>query len=195
LFAWRGDYFGDSVDTDDALWAKERDEIVGRLHEPAPSSQRESVLYYHRPLLEDGELEYEFFQEAGKTEIHPALDRVAFMLTPGGVELHYLTDGAYDRSGLAADNLAALPGSAATLSLKEKDWNKLHLKLAGDLMTLSLNGKKVAEHKLEPTNQRLFGLFRYSDATAARVRNVVYRGNWPTMLPSIDDQQLALPSR
>jgi hypothetical protein len=140
-------------------------------------------------------LEYDFFHDAGKTEIHPALDRVAFMLTHDGVKLHYLTDGAYDRSGLAADNLAPLAGSAAKLSLKEKDWNKLHLKLPGDMVTLSLNGQKVAEHKLEPTNQRLFGLFRYSDSTSARVRNVVYRGNWPTILPKMEDQQLARPAR
>ncbi|HET6406459.1 MAG TPA: DUF1583 domain-containing protein, partial [Chthoniobacteraceae bacterium] len=194
LFAWRGDYYGDSVDTEDALWIKEKDEIVGRLHEPAPSSQRESVLYYHRPLLEDGELEYEFYYEPGKTEIHPALDRVAFMLLPEGLKLHYLTDAAYDRSGLDPENLTELP-AARKFSLKARDWNKLRLKLVGDIVTLNVNGEEVAEHKLEPTNQRLFGLFRYSDSTSARVRNVVYRGNWPTTLPSINDQQLARPSR
>ena len=40
----------------EALWTRQKDEIVGNLHQNAPGSRRESVLHYHRPLLEDGEL-------------------------------------------------------------------------------------------------------------------------------------------
>jgi hypothetical protein len=42
-------------------------------------------------------------------------------------------------------------------------------------------------------NQRLFGLFRYSDATAARVRIVKHRGDWPKKLPPVKEQILAQP--
>jgi len=44
---------------------------------------------------------------------------------------------------------------------------------------------------LEPGNQRTFGLFHDRDATAARVRNVVHRGNWPTQLSALLQQALA----
>ena len=50
-------------------------------------------------------------------------------------------------------------------------------------MTLRLNGVEVYQHLLESTNQRTFGLFHYTDDTGVRVRNLVYRGDWPKALP------------
>jgi hypothetical protein len=190
LAAWRADYYGDSIDSAEALWTKQKDEIVGNLYENAPGSNRESVLYYHRPLLEDGEIEYEFYYEPGKTEVCPALDRAAMVITNGGVQLHYLTDGAYDRSGLDPANATPLAGAAAKPPLKSGQWNKLSLQLKGNTLQLALNGEPIGEYELEPTNQRLFGLFRYSDATTCRVRNVKYRGAWPKTLPAHKDQEL-----
>jgi hypothetical protein len=191
LSAWRADYYGDSIDSPEALWTRQKDELVGNLHLNAPGSNRESVLHYHRPMLEDGEIEYEFLYEPGKTEVHPALDRAAFLITADGVKIHYLTDGAFDRSGLDPANAMPLAKASQTPPLKSAQWNRLKLELKGDIVQLSLNGEAIGEYELEPTNQRLFGLFRYSDATGCRVRNVRYRGKWPTELPR--NQELALP--
>ncbi|MDB5391071.1 MAG: tetratricopeptide repeat protein, partial [Planctomycetaceae bacterium] len=193
LLSWRSTYYAESIDIPDARWKKEKDEIVGALLENSPGSQQQSVLQYHRPMLEDGEIQYDFFYEAGQTEIHPALDRAAFLLTPTGIQLHYLTDGAFDRTGLAPDNSTPLPDSAKILPLKEKQWNSLQLAVAGDVVTLTLNGEKVGSYKLEVINQRTFGLFRYSSATNSRVKNVTYRGNWPKEIPALLQQELATP--
>ena len=57
------------------------------------------------------------------------------------------------------------------------------LELAGDKVTLELNGQAIYERTLEPTNQRYFGLFHYADETQVRVRNVSYQGRWPRRLP------------
>lgn len=192
LSVWRADYYGDSIDSPEAIWTRQKDEIVGSLHENAPGSNRESVLHYHRPLLEDGELEYEFFHEPGKTEVHPALDRAALLIAADGVKVHYLTDGAYDRSGIAPANATPLAGASTKPPLKSGDWNKLTLRLKGDTLTLDLNGEAIGQYPLEPTNQRLFGLFRYSDATGCRVRNIKYRGDWPATLPAPSQQELAI---
>ena len=54
----------------------------------------ESAIYYQRPLLEDGAVEYEFFYDPDKAHVHPMLDRLVFLLEPDGVKLHWLTDGA-----------------------------------------------------------------------------------------------------
>jgi Domain of unknown function (DUF1583_N) len=54
-----------------------------------------------------------------------------------------------------------------------------------------VNGQEVARRKLESTNLLTLGWFHYTDASTARIRNVVYRGQWPTELPPIDQQQLA----
>jgi hypothetical protein len=151
-------------------------------------------LRYHRPLLEDGQLEYEFFYEPNKTMVHPALDRLVFVLDPAGVKIHWLTDAQYDRTGLAPDNLSEEPANRrgpTALPLKPGDFNRLQLTLAGDRVTLVLNGVEVYQRKLEPANQRFFGLFHYADQTDVRVRRVLLRGNWSGPLPA-PDQLLAL---
>jgi hypothetical protein len=80
------------------------------------------------------------------------------------------------------------------VALKENDWNELKVQLKGDTVSILVNGKLVASHTLEPTNQRRFGLFRFSDATATRVRNVIYRGAWPKDVPPVEQQELARAS-
>jgi hypothetical protein len=191
LTSWRSTYYAETIDEPQAVWKKDREEILGALLQNSAGSQQQSVLQYHRPLLEDGEIQYDFFYEAGKTEVHPAMDRAAFLLTPTGIRLHYLTDAAYDRSGLSPDNSTPLPDSAKVIPLKEKAWNTLKLALAGDLVTLTLNGEKVGTYQLEAINQRIFGLFRYRSETAARVKNVTHRGNWPKGIPAVGQQELA----
>ena len=72
--------------------------LVGR-HDPhLAGSFAESLLRYHRPMLEDGMIEYEFYYRPGESHCHPALDRLAFLLDPAGVRVHWITDDRYDRT-------------------------------------------------------------------------------------------------
>ncbi|HUE70745.1 MAG TPA: DUF1583 domain-containing protein [Pirellulaceae bacterium] len=194
LTGWLATYYGETIGSETANWTKRQDEIVGNLYANAPGSRRESVLYYHRPLLEDGEIRYQFFWEPGKTEIHPTLGRTALLLDPGGIKLHTLTAGAHERTGVAPDNAFPLPAgseAAQSVPLRAGEWNDLVLTLKGEEAAVNINGQQVARFRLDSQNSRLFGLFRYSDATAARVRNVVYRGQWSRRLPSVPQQELA----
>ncbi|MDR3639221.1 MAG: DUF1583 domain-containing protein [Isosphaeraceae bacterium] len=206
LTGWLADYYDDSVEGAKPAWEKRGEEILGRLSEDintAPSnnyeepvngpasprasysSQLESVLQYHRPMLEDGAITYEFYYEPGKAHTHPALDRLALLLEPDGVAVHWLTDGKYDRTGLPADNRTVEPEhrrGPKALPLKPQAWNRAGLKLTGDTITLLLNDTLIYERPIEATNQRNFGLFHYADQSEVRVRNVVYKGNWPRTL-------------
>jgi hypothetical protein len=186
LTGWLPEYYGDSATGDNSDWEKQGEEIVGRLRDDFPGSKQESVLFYHRPMLEDGEIVYEFFYEPGKAAAHPTLDRLAFLLDPDGVKIHRLTDAQHERSGLAPDNVAVEPENRrgpASLPLKARDWNRLMLRLSGDRVSLRLNGQLIYERTLEATNQRSFGLFHYADEAEVRVRKVTYRGEWPRALP------------
>ncbi len=186
LNGWLPEYYGDSVTGDRPDWEKQGEEIVGRLREDFPGSKQESVLFYHRPMLEDGEIAYEFYHEPGKAMAHPTLDRLAFLLEPDGVKVHRLTDAQHERTGLAPDNAAVAPDDRRgppSLPLKAREWNRLVLTLSGDRVALRLNGQLIYERALEATNQRFFGLFHYADETEARVRKVHYRGDWPRSLP------------
>jgi hypothetical protein len=163
-------------------------------NEPAPSRLR-----YHRPLRDGEMLSYEFYYEPGFVLAHPALGRLAFLLEPDGVRLHWLTDGPdQDWTGLPPDNLADEPASRRgpdRLPLKPGDWNAARLSLADGVVTLDLNGTTVYRRPLEPTNDRQFSLFRFKDRTAAQVRNVVLRGPWPTSLPTGPTADLMAPAR
>jgi Protein of unknown function (DUF1583)/Protein of unknown function (DUF1581) len=187
LSGWLAAEYGDSVIGDDPDWDKRGEEITARALDDVSGSKQESVLRYHRPLVEDGRIAYEFYHDPGKVIVHPALDRLAFLLEPDGVKVHLLTDGAYERSGLTADNArdeSEFRRGPASLPLKPAAWNQLVLTVTGDKVALELNGQPIFERPIEPVNQRTFGLFHYADQTQVRVRNVTYQGNWPRSLPA-----------
>jgi tetratricopeptide (TPR) repeat protein len=186
LAGWLADEYLESSSGDNADWDKLGEEITGRLRDDAPGSKQESLLVYHRPILEDGRITYEFYHDPGKVMVHPALGRTAFLLEPDGVKVHWLTDGAYERSGLSSDNTADEADSrrgAGSIPLRPKAWNRLELTVTGDRLALRLNDQPIEERAIESVNQRSFGLFHYADATAVRVRNVTYEGRWPRSLP------------
>jgi hypothetical protein len=190
LTGWLATYYEEALTGPNAAWERKGDEIVGRRFDEEAGAKLESVLQYHRPLIEDGVVEYEFFHEPGKTTVHPALDRLTFLLEPAGVRVHWMTDAAYERTGLALDNAAVEKANRRgpdRLPLKPGEWNRLRLTLKGDAVTLHLNGVEVYERALEPGNQRVFGLFRYADETAARVRKVGYAGGWAKAVPAGKD--------
>ncbi|WP_165071895.1 DUF1583 domain-containing protein [Paludisphaera rhizosphaerae] len=186
LTGWRADYYDDEPAGATADWEKRGDEIVGRVRTEFPGSKQESLLAYHRPMLEDGEISYEFFYDPGRATASPALDRLAFLLDPDGVKVHWMTDAAYDRTGLEPGNTAVETENRrgpASLPLKEKQWNSVVLEIAGDRATLRLNGTEVYSRAIEPANRRTFGFFHFADESEARVRNVSYTGRWPRQLP------------
>ena len=188
LLGWLVDDDNEPSAGSDPTWQKRDDAIFGRAIKESSGSKQETLLRYHRPMLEDGEIAYEFFHEPGKAAVSPALDRLAFLLEPGGVKLHRITDGPTDRTGLAPDNAleeADCRRGPAELPLKAGAWNRMVLAVSGDRLTLRLNDQIIYDRPIEPTNQRTFGLFHYADESEARVRNVTYRGAWPKEKPTI----------
>jgi tetratricopeptide (TPR) repeat protein len=181
-----------------AGWSKRGEEMheAGAKPEPPeegkPTPPRyfpESAIFYMRPFLEDGAVEYEFYYEPDKALVHPTLDRLVFLLEPEGVKLHWLTDGPHEKSGVKFDNVTDEPKcrrGSAKLPLKAKAWNRVRLAVTGDKVQIDLNGTQVYERPIEPTNARFFGLFHYTDRTEARVRAVHLTGNWPKQLPPND---------
>jgi hypothetical protein len=151
----------------------------------------EKALFYHRPMLEDGTIEYEFYYQANATCAHPSIDRLCFILAGDRVRLHQLTDGVYDQTAADPANLTAMAPRSKALPLKQDAWNRMQLTVRGDVIQLILNGELVAEQTLPATNQRFFGLFHYADQEELRVRNMHWSGDWPRSLPTTDANELA----
>jgi hypothetical protein len=185
-------YFDETVGTD---WQFDGGELIGR--KQVDSDAHESLLQFHRPMLEDGTIEYEFYYQSGESLTHPALGRLAFILDGGGVRTHWVTDGEHDRTGVDPVNLTEVPNrrDPNALPLHEASWNRLKLSLTGDTVRLHLNAHEICEHELEATVGRTFGLFHYADQTEARVRGITWKGNWLRELPPVNEQELAAKGR
>ena len=60
-------------------------QIVGAAWNEAEGTYRESLLRYHRPMMNCDAIDYDFYYEPGLHQTHPALDRLAFVLQPTGI--------------------------------------------------------------------------------------------------------------
>lgn len=195
-------YYDETINDLEGDWRWEADtqsgtgQIIAGRKNSLDGSYPESLLRYQRPLLEDGSVTYEFFFVPGRTEAHPALDRLGFLLRPDGVQEHWITDGQYDTSSIGPENAFERPEcrrGPVRLPLRSEAWNRLEVSLVGERTQLKLNGVLVYERDLEPANRRTFGLFRYADRDL-RVRSVVMRGDWPMTIPPTADQPYADPA-
>lgn len=192
LQGWLATYFRENVTLGStaAAWLLSGDELVGPQRAELAGTGKESLLKYHRPLAEDGELRYRFRYVPGQMHVHPALGQTAFILNPDGVALHQLTGGPSELTGLVATNATPVNG-AGPLPLKANEDNDVTVQLRGDDLTLLLNGTTILQRPLDPRNSRIFGFFHAPGETEARISNVRYRGDWPKQLPAVDDQEFA----
>ena len=167
--------------------------VLRGIRQQRPETWSESLLCYHRPMFEDGVIEYDFYYRPDAFHVHPALDRLAFVLTPTAVQCHWVTDGRFDPTAADPAHMFVEPENqrvSGRLPLRHDDWNRLQLKLTDDVVNLSLNGQLIYSRRLEATNQRTFGLFHFADQSEALVRDLTWTGDWPRQLPPVSDQEL-----
>ncbi|HEY2252068.1 MAG TPA: DUF1583 domain-containing protein, partial [Planctomycetaceae bacterium] len=188
------------VDPNAYAWSSREGVISSHVVDGDAASPAHDVrLYYFRPLRAGETLRYEFFYEPGVSEIHPALDRLAFLLRPEGVRMHWINDtpgGFNDWNGLADDNVVDEPEfrtGPPKLPLKAGDWNALRLSLVDAVAVLELNGVEIYRRPLETANSRQFGLYHRAGETKVQVRSVVLSGDWPEKLTA--DQLANLTAR
>ncbi|MEZ6121885.1 MAG: DUF1583 domain-containing protein [Planctomycetaceae bacterium] len=156
----------------------------------------ESLLQYRRPVPRHGQVRYEFFYEPGVRLVHPALDHMAMILTPNGVNGHPITDGSYESDNRSPSVQVTEPEARRGLSplpLKPGQWNSVEVSLAETNLQLRLNDQLVFERSIHEKDHRRFGLFRFADRDEVRVRNVVLSGDWPTVLPELSAQLFSDP--
>ncbi len=182
----------DAAQDDSKDWHVADSVIYGRAADGADTkSVNQSHLAYMRPLLDGETIAYEFFYEDGKTTVHPVLGRLAFLMEPDGVRMHWLTDTGNEWTGLPEDNTVIEPlnrRGAKSLPLKAKDWNSVTLKLSGGKVNVTLNGEGIYERPLDDIHGRHPGFYHDRNKTTAQIRNVVLTGDWPEKLSA---EQLA----
>ncbi|MBM4094622.1 MAG: DUF1583 domain-containing protein, partial [Planctomycetes bacterium] len=112
----------------------------------------QSWLTYHRPLRDGETVSYEFYYQPGERLVCPSLGRIAMLLEPSGVRLHWITDVPHmSIGGLAADNAVAIAQEQRgprPLVLQPGAWNSVVLSMQADHATLSLNGTEIYHRRL-----------------------------------------------
>ena len=146
----------------------------------------QSWLTYHRPLRSGDTISYEFFYQPGEKMVYPSIGRIAMILEPDSVRLHWITDIPHMAvGGLRPDNAVTVSDEQRgirPLGLLPGAWNKMTIRMADDHVTFQLNGSDLYERRLGPTDSRMFGLFYYKSQTMAEARGIVLAGKWPSNL-------------
>jgi len=153
LQGWMTDYYAADWGQSPFVWKLEEGELSSPLtldqYDARGRLKIENIVRYHRPILEDGEVSYEFYYAPevkleglagnqlsylganqpkrtmrGQTLVHPALDRMVCLLERDGVIIHWLTDSRWDRTGLSAGNIE----TASAVNRKSRQSKSLPLK-------------------------------------------------------------------
>lgn len=167
--------------------------IVGRHQQEYSGCLKEALLQYHRPVQEDGVIEYEFWSESGQSNVHPSIGRHVILLDALGPALHVATDARFDQTAADPGQRRPLPKESGlvTMPLNDRSWNRVRLEFrAGDVF-VTLNDQAVT--RLPMPQSRVFGLYCDAGESAARVKNIRWRGHWPKIVPAISNQELADP--
>ncbi len=193
LNGWTASHFRQSSSD----WKRVSNEIVGVRHPETAYQSRESLLQYHRPLLEDGIIEYDFLYDSefpdNQRGVHPAIGRLAFVLGTDRVSEHVISNGIYGHDGIDLGNTQVFENyhlSKGPLPLKV-GVNHMKVTVKGNELLLNLNDTDIYRRHLSTSDQRFFGFFHYNGVTEARIRNVTYRGAWAREVPSVSKQQFA----
>ncbi|MEO1526432.1 MAG: DUF1583 domain-containing protein, partial [Planctomycetota bacterium] len=180
-------FYRDEIDresVDQLSWTvnEERELVSGR--QKNYGHQNQNVIQYQRPICDGDTLSYEFFYEEGKTEVSPSIGRVAYVLRPAGLQLHWMNAGSTSWKIPAAYEVPVPGVEPKPLPLKSGEWNQMELVRDGDTLKMKLNGETIFQQQPRSRlGDMVFGLFHYRDQSSARVRNIVLTGNWPEQLP------------
>lgn len=185
-------WFRDNVGSATAEWRTQQGDgsgpvLIGRRRDELQGTGVESLLTFQRPMAEDGVIRYEFYYEPDVHHAYPALGRTAFLFRPNGVQIHDVAHGP-STTPMSAEQI--LPSGIVGL-LAANQWNRVALKLTGDVVQISLNDQPVCEYELPADNPRTFGVFYFPDQAQLQIRKLHWRGDWSTRLPSVWQQELA----
>ncbi|MEM6981221.1 MAG: DUF1583 domain-containing protein, partial [Planctomycetota bacterium] len=163
-------------------WEDASLEIVGQSASRLTGSYCERLLQYRRPLVEDGDFEFEFWHDDSDQHVTvmPAIGRMALRVSHDGVAEHWITDGRWDRTRIRPDNLAIDPKDqiAGSVEFNTNAWNLARISLVNQTVRLHINDVLVYQSDLPEGIGRKVGLAYFADQGMLRVRNPILRGDW-----------------
>ena len=198
LRGWQSQFYGEpqppfvpiatsSIVVTQVNWSLADGVITAPKVAPGNGVNSQSLLRYQRPLLDGESVSYEFEYKPDEVHVHPTLGQMAFLIESGGTQVHWMTSGGFEWTGLPADNKLLEPLSRRgprPLPLKDGDWNTVTLARADGKVTITLNDEVIYQRAVDFGGDHSFGFYRDRTQTAAKIRNVVMTGDWPETLPA-----------
>jgi hypothetical protein len=122
--------------------------------------------------------------EKDPNDVALAVGSLAFVITPEGLKLHWLSERREaDWTELAADILVSHPTIPAKAStLKPGEWNNVGLSLENNHVKILDNGVLAGRVELGKGGSRQFGLYHDRSRSTAMVRDPRLLGPWPNKL-------------
>ncbi len=161
-------------------WRSSEARLEGTLQSQLSGTHQPSLIQYLRPLPVRASLTYAFFFEPGRKLVHPVIGDDILELHPeSGIQRRSLSDMA---GNIRAEQTVAKPPESApassALPLRPNDWNQMQLVAEAENIVLVLNGQTLGTFPVSVKSSRVFGLFHWSDQTAAAVRDLTLSGDW-----------------
>ena len=164
-------------------WLVDQSQIRGKPIPKTDQRTKESWLTYQRPLAQGETFRYEFFANGNQMVAHPTLGDTALILSPEGLQLHYVPVNEAVRTLYDLDTETMIDVEPSQLKvdrlpIKDQDWNQVSLTHQEKQIDLSINGLLVYSLPLESNTTTQFGIFRYQHQECL-VRNAILSGPWP----------------
>lgn len=168
----------------DLAWTVKGGEIISG-ESKQQNFNGQNSLRYERPLGDGESISYEFYYEEGKVEAHPSIGRIAYVLRPGGLHLHWMSAPNTSWSIPKGFEVPLPDAEGSPLPLNSGQWNRVQLKRTGNNLQIMLNDEVVFDREPQTRlGDMVFGFFHNREQTTARIRNVVLRGPWPDQVPA-----------
>jgi len=161
-------------------WRSSEARLEGTMLSHLSGTRQQSLIQYLRPLPASARLNYTFFFEPGRRLVHPVIGDDIFELHPdSGIRRRSLSDlsGNLSVAHTEANPPTGNSGPSA-LPLRADDWNQMQLVAEAESLVLVLNGQTIATFPIAMNSSRVFGLFHWSDETAAEVRDLTLSAAW-----------------
>jgi Protein of unknown function (DUF1583) len=152
----------------------------------SPRQANQSNMTYSRPLCEDEQIEYEFYHQPEIQNASPSIGRIAYLIRDGKITLKWIATNQVTRQAEAEPNYLGDDPAAeilAPVKLEANAWNRVQVRIEKGKAIISIAGADVYRRPLEKNHVSRFGFYCNPQEDQVRIRKVVLKGDWPTVLP------------
>ncbi|QDT02593.1 tetratricopeptide repeat protein [Rubripirellula lacrimiformis] len=171
------------LENDTTRWLVQDGQLIYKSLETSNASDPKSHIEYLRPLMDGDTIEYSFWWQWDKTEVHPTIGRTALKLTRKGTLPSWIaiTNDLSSTDFVSDDKLdpPAEPIAADNVP-NDESWNTITMTREGEVVQVQLNDKPLMDIPIAESSRP--GLLREVKRDV-KIRDMKLTGDWPAEFP------------